>query len=70
VGNQLLDCFVYLILAIGASFMLTMLALYVLEHDLYLLLLFQSASQVRSGHFAAGFADGSVRIFDVRSPDR
>ncbi|KAK8450235.1 hypothetical protein SEVIR_7G338000v4 [Setaria viridis] len=29
-----------------------------------------SASQVRSGHFAAGFADGSVRIFDVRSPDR
>ncbi|KAK8447186.1 hypothetical protein SEVIR_8G015500v4 [Setaria viridis] len=29
-----------------------------------------SASQVRSGHFAAGFTDGSVRIFDVRSPDR
>ncbi|XP_039798111.1 regulatory-associated protein of TOR 1-like isoform X1 [Panicum virgatum] len=29
-----------------------------------------SASQVRSGHFAAGFAAGSVRIFDVRSPDR
>nr|CAB3459136.1 unnamed protein product [Digitaria exilis] len=29
-----------------------------------------SASQVRPGHFAAGFADGSVRIFDVRSPDR
>jgi len=32
--------------------------------------LFQSASQVRSGHFAAGFADGSIRIFDVRTPDR
>nr|CAB3490706.1 unnamed protein product [Digitaria exilis] len=29
-----------------------------------------SASQIRPGHFAAGFADGSVRIFDVRSPDR
>ncbi|KAG2555574.1 regulatory-associated protein of TOR 1-like isoform X3 [Panicum virgatum] len=29
-----------------------------------------SASQVRSGHLAAGFVDGSVRIFDVRSPDR
>jgi len=29
-----------------------------------------SASLVRSGHFAAGFADGSVRIYDVRSPDR
>ncbi|XP_062181842.1 regulatory-associated protein of TOR 1-like isoform X2 [Phragmites australis] len=29
-----------------------------------------SASQVRSGHFAAGFADASVRIFDVRTPDR
>ncbi|XP_039830478.1 regulatory-associated protein of TOR 1-like [Panicum virgatum] len=29
-----------------------------------------SASQVRSGHFAAGFADGSVRIFDVHTPDR
>ncbi|ONM20088.1 Regulatory-associated protein of TOR 1 [Zea mays] len=29
-----------------------------------------STSQVRSGHFAAGFADGSVRIYDVRSPDR
>ncbi|KAL6905760.1 hypothetical protein ACP4OV_003361 [Aristida adscensionis] len=25
---------------------------------------------VRSGHFAAGFADASVRIFDVRTPDR
>jgi regulator-associated protein of mTOR len=33
-------------------------------------LLFQSASQVCSGHFAAGFADGSVRLYDVRSPDR
>ncbi|XP_062201738.1 regulatory-associated protein of TOR 1-like isoform X2 [Phragmites australis] len=29
-----------------------------------------SASQVHSGHFAAGFADASVRIFDVRTPDR
>ncbi|XP_062197117.1 regulatory-associated protein of TOR 1-like isoform X2 [Phragmites australis] len=29
-----------------------------------------SASQVCSGHFAAGFADASVRIFDVRTPDR
>ncbi|TVU27393.1 hypothetical protein EJB05_30002, partial [Eragrostis curvula] len=29
-----------------------------------------SASQVRSGQFAAGFADASVRIFDVRAPDR
>jgi len=29
-----------------------------------------SASQVRSGHFAAGFAAGSVRIFDVHTPDR
>ncbi|AQK56955.1 Regulatory-associated protein of TOR 1 [Zea mays] len=29
-----------------------------------------SASQVRSGYFAAGFADGSVRIYDVCSPDR
>lgn len=34
------------------------------------LLLFQSASQVCPGRFAAGFADGSVRIYDVRSPDR
>ncbi|XP_037433769.1 regulatory-associated protein of TOR 1-like isoform X3 [Triticum dicoccoides] len=29
-----------------------------------------SASQVRSGQFAAGFIDASVRIFDVRTPDR
>ncbi|XP_062204192.1 regulatory-associated protein of TOR 1 isoform X2 [Phragmites australis] len=29
-----------------------------------------SASHVLSGHFAAGFADASVRIFDVRTPDR
>jgi len=50
--------------------MLILFASSVLEHDLCLLLLFQSASQVCSGHFAAGFADGSVRIFDVRSPDR
>ena len=67
---MLFDCFNYLVLAIVASFMLILFASSVLEHDLCLLLLFQSASQVRSGHFAAGFADGSVRIFDVRSPDR
>ena len=35
-----------------------------------LLFLFQSASQVRPGQFAAGFIDASVRIFDVRTPDR
>ncbi|GJN07180.1 hypothetical protein PR202_ga24985 [Eleusine coracana subsp. coracana] len=29
-----------------------------------------STSQVRSGQFAAGFADASIRIFDVRTPDR
>ncbi|GJM88184.1 hypothetical protein PR202_ga04214 [Eleusine coracana subsp. coracana] len=29
-----------------------------------------SISQVRSGQFAAGFADASIRIFDVRTPDR
>lgn len=29
-----------------------------------------SASQVRCGQFAAGFLDASVRIFDVRTPDR
>ncbi|KAJ6845017.1 regulatory-associated protein of TOR 2 isoform X1 [Iris pallida] len=28
-----------------------------------------SASQVHGGQFATGFADGSVRIFDVRTPD-
>ncbi|KAJ6818131.1 regulatory-associated protein of TOR 2 isoform X1 [Iris pallida] len=28
-----------------------------------------SASQVHGGQFAAGFVDGSVRIFDVRTPD-
>ncbi|KAJ6848266.1 regulatory-associated protein of TOR 2 isoform X1 [Iris pallida] len=28
-----------------------------------------SASQVHGGQFASGFADGSVRIFDVRTPD-
>ncbi|KAL5204746.1 hypothetical protein ABZP36_009617 [Zizania latifolia] len=29
-----------------------------------------SASQVQCGQFAAGFIDASVRIFDVRTPDR
>ncbi|XP_068634561.1 regulatory-associated protein of TOR 1-like isoform X2 [Aristolochia californica] len=28
-----------------------------------------SASQVHGGQFAAGFADGSVRLYDVRTPD-
>ncbi|XP_052174043.1 regulatory-associated protein of TOR 1-like [Diospyros lotus] len=28
-----------------------------------------SASQVHAGQFAAGFADGSVRLFDIRTPD-
>ncbi|PKA50577.1 Regulatory-associated protein of TOR 1 [Apostasia shenzhenica] len=28
-----------------------------------------SASQVHGGQFAAGFVDGSVRIFDIRTPD-
>ncbi|XXG39915.1 hypothetical protein AAC387_Pa01g0756 [Persea americana] len=29
-----------------------------------------SASQVHGGQFAAGFADGSVRLFDIRTPER
>ncbi|KAL5205507.1 hypothetical protein ABZP36_033716 [Zizania latifolia] len=29
-----------------------------------------SASQVQCGQFAAGFIDASVRIFDIRTPDR
>lgn len=29
-----------------------------------------SASQVNGGQLAAGFVDGSVRIFDIRTPDR
>ncbi|KAM1038344.1 hypothetical protein ACFX13_033774 [Malus domestica] len=28
-----------------------------------------SASQVHGGHFAAGFVDGSVRLYDVRTPE-
>jgi regulator-associated protein of mTOR len=61
----------YLILAIAASFMLIRFALFVIKQlSMTFFLLFQSASQVCSGHFAAGFADGSVRLYDVRSPDR
>jgi len=30
---------------------------------------FQAASQVHGGHFAAGFVDGSVRLYDVRAPE-
>lgn len=29
----------------------------------------QSASQVHGGQFAAGFVDGSVRLFDIRMPE-
>jgi hypothetical protein len=61
------DYLMYMILA-AASFMLIWFEVVFLR--CCLLLLFQSTSQVRSGHFAAGFADGSVRIYDVRSPDR
>lgn len=28
-----------------------------------------AASQIHAGQFAAGFVDGSVRLFDIRSPD-
>jgi len=31
--------------------------------------MFQAASQVHGGQFAAGFVDGSVRLYDVRTPD-
>lgn len=31
--------------------------------------LLQSASQVHGGQFAAGFVDGSIRIFDIRTPE-
>lgn len=30
---------------------------------------FQAASHVHGGHFAAGFVDGSVRLYDVRKRD-
>lgn len=30
---------------------------------------FQAASQVHGGQFAAGFIDGSVRLYDVRTPE-
>ena len=52
------------------QFVLMSLASCFLVHDHCLLFLFQSASQVRPGQFAAGFVDASVRIFDVRTPDR
>lgn len=29
----------------------------------------QSASQVHGGLYAAGFSDGSVRVYDVRTPE-
>lgn len=29
----------------------------------------QSASQVHAGHFAAGFVDGYVKLFDIRMPE-
>lgn len=31
--------------------------------------MFQAASQVHGGQFTAGFIDGSVRLYDVRTPD-
>jgi hypothetical protein len=61
------DGFMRMILVISLGFVLIWS---VLEHDHWLLFLFQSTSQVHSGQFAAGFVDASVRIFDVRTPDR
>lgn len=29
----------------------------------------QSASQVHGGQFAAGFVDGSVKLYDARAPE-
>ena len=31
--------------------------------------MFQAAYQVHGGQFAAGVVDGSVRLYDVRTPD-
>lgn len=36
---------------------------------MYTLLHMQSASQVRGDLHAAGFVDGSVRLYDVRAPE-
>lgn len=32
-------------------------------------MLLQSASQVHGGQLAAGFLDGSVKLYDVRTPE-
>lgn len=38
-------------------------------HILCLSDVLQSASQVHAGHFAAGFVDGCVKLFDIRMPE-
>ena len=60
---------IFYLLLFGSLFHIRCHHLSNLLNDLHLCLSVQSASQVHGGQFTAGFVDGSVKLYDVRTPE-